>query len=203
MEAKRPIDIEDLLIWTYQTQRADRVIRADEEAMPSGPSDRLSASALRELALAGVALSAAQGVYVPRSLHPDAEVVHEAVGMLPSKMRYMIVVSARTGERPDWTAGPVRMEPHWRELGSGELKPVVLYDRNRRPIMCPVEPRPTADEYRMARENWSCWHAGLVRLVGLLAEWPDCLRDFQPTGPAAPACPWLRPALVGQEPEGA
>ncbi|WP_372000922.1 hypothetical protein P7L68_19585 [Tistrella mobilis] len=189
---KRRIDIEDLLIWTYQTQRADRVIRAEEAALPKGPAGWAEASVLDGLGQTGVSIRSASGDRVPQSLHSDAETVHEAVSMLPSRMGALIILSARAGERPDWTAGRLRMEPQWRELASGGRKPVVIYDRNRNPVLCPVEPRPTAEEYRAARETWALWHEGLVRLVALLTQWPGCLQLFEIRGPTAPASPWAR-----------
>src|SRR4029077_5646996 len=109
--AGKTITTEELLIWTYQRQRADMVIRTgaglyEQERMASG----LEAHGSSPDGCVAVARNAAIGATIggsmaPGAVHPDAETVHEQLERLGDMARFLLLDYGRTGMAPDWLPG--------------------------------------------------------------------------------------------------
>lgn len=105
---RRPVDIENLLVWTYRDQRADKVCAGDrglfaQEASTDGHQRYATSgdgvAAMESIGALGVRVStsrASVGV-----LHDDAEIVHEAVTRLGEATARLMRGHARHASRPD------------------------------------------------------------------------------------------------------
>ena len=91
--ARKEIDIEHLLIWAFQAQRADR----HQVAGPGGYVD----SCVRIAGLAAFECKIDRSVvYGSPDVHPDALAVVDAVEMIRPPFNTLIVHHARGGTRP-------------------------------------------------------------------------------------------------------
>lgn len=197
-QGKRPIDVEELLRWTYRQQRADVVLERGIGLM--GPEAEVEGIEIH----GGSNLSVLErimklGCFVDRSgydmgdLHPDAEVVHRLVRRLDARVAglplgAMLVFHARGGTRPDRELACAMPKPvpvaHWR---TGEPS-VVWTDKGRRHGFCPVEYEPSASRILQAREEWRAWHRGLCLVA--LALHDEKLTLWHPLAPTVAARPW-------------
>lgn len=198
--ARQPIDVEQLLVWTYRDQRADVVIRRGAglhtlEALADG----VEVTTTSACGCASVARIAELGVRVDSSgrdagaLHPDAEVIHLAVMQLTEKLAglplwRLVIHHASMNERPDPMVGVVPRPRPYRHPVNGEVR-IEGKDRNGRYGYCPISYQPSDASIRAAREEYAAWHACLVWLVETLRIDPRLTR-WHPMPPAAPAEPW-------------
>ncbi len=181
-------DIEKLLIWTYQNQAADAVLNRQGSGLPSAAPAGSAAAMVRYAELgcrvdgtgAGAAFMAAVGT----DMHPDAEVVHEAVKMLGSALAIGLVISyAKAGSRPDCMADAVvRALPVYR----GNGKPTIEYENNRASY-CLVIYDPDPAHLEFVRATWVAWWDALALLVKRL----DGQIGRKVLMPPFPRQPWL------------
>ncbi|WP_316979976.1 hypothetical protein [Shumkonia mesophila] len=166
------MDIERLLIWTYQDQAADAIIgRAAGTAAPMTRGISNASMIANHIAL-GCRVDVSRGgavwaAGVACDLHPDAEATHEAVTALPSILVGMVIRHAKGGTRPDWCEGVMRRPV---AIKGGNGKPVVIYkDRARNyPDYCPLTYLPHADWIRDVRKIWLAWWDALDDIAGRL-----------------------------------
>ena len=198
--ARQPIDMEDLLVWTYRDQKADLVIRRGAglhtlEALADG----VEVHGVSACGCASVSRIAELGVRVDRSapdqgaLHPDAETVHRAVMRLDDRVHglprsRLVIVNAGRAERPDAMVGEVpRPIPVLNRKGEPS---VVFSDAGKRYGTCPVDYQPSATMILTAREEYTAWHAAL-RLLAMALQHEPKLTRWYPLAPAAPEAPWI------------
>ena len=197
----RQIDIEQLLIWTYQVQKADVADRMVNRVVHAGAlgygSD--SFSACERTSGLGTAVHASP--WTLPAVDPDAETVHDAVLKLPSQTTGLVIRHAKAGTRPEAYEGAVPLLlPRKRQNG----KIVVNRDARDHPWLCPLRQAigvPSRSGYRIAAESWDhiefsrgiyvMWHAALCVLADALS---GCLISHNPQTPSAPASPWKKPA---------
>lgn len=183
---RQVVDIERLVVWTYQQQAADRVVaRQGGRFYPSGGGGDSVAAVARRMSL-GVSIDCAGSVaYDAGHLHPDADMVHARVVRFPSLVAGMIIRHGRAGTRPDWEEGGVRLRPILR----GNGKPRIVYHDTggRYPAYCPVVADPCADHVEFARGQYVAWWDGLNALA---ADLDGLLRDHVVTPPNTPRTPW-------------
>lgn len=100
---RRPADIEELVIWTYRDQKADRHVSAKPR------TSAMSATAVVCSVLELQAIVDTSGPVTNHDVHPDAERVHELVQscMFGDLERGLIIYFGRTGAAPDWMPGAV------------------------------------------------------------------------------------------------
>lgn len=183
MTAKTVIDIERLLIWTYQAQAADVVSRRIAGAI--GPGQPVSNMAVLERQnLLGVRVDCSRAVGASRDLHPDAEAVHDWVLGLPGARIGLVISHAKAGTRPEWLPDTgMRVEPVTRSNG----KPKMEWDyAAKRPLYCPIRYVPDPSYVAFTREVYMDWWAVLSVMVDDL---PD-LSSHCVTGPEAEYEPW-------------
>lgn len=120
---KQVKDIEELLRWTYQDQRADIVWEQIRETFVAAVS--MTAVVAQRLEIGtSVDCSGKAGMIL---LHPDAEKIHEAVCCLDALELGLIVTHAKTASRPDLmseaeTLELIEEDPH----GATEL---IIFER--------------------------------------------------------------------------
>lgn len=181
------VDIERLLIWTYQNQVADQVTRRVMRGLaPQGYASTMGA-VVRQ-GLLGCRIDGGLGVVTcADDLHPDAEAVHDAVLSLPSLACGLVIMHAKAGTRPDWMEGVVqRLRPV--RMPSG--KPLVEYwDRERRkPAYCHIELYPSDESIRFARGVYLEWWDALDHLSFVVE---GRLTERRAVGPECPREPWV------------
>lgn len=189
--AAAAIAVEDLLIWTYQRQRAHVVDGAgiglhELERRAAGIAVyRRSADGCAAIA-EGAALGARIDGGAPDAgaLHPDAEAVHQAVSRLAA--RAVLIQFGLTGAAPDAMRGVVpRVEPVWRN--AERRKPAMIHDANRHGLACLIRIVPDWSTIECARQAYRTWHDGLVALAarlggGPLRQWSSVVVRAAPLG---------------------
>lgn len=175
-------EIEPLLWWTYQAQYA-HVLQVDDDL-------RVTMRALAGVGGMGGAFDmwSQLGTLVDgRSggfeVHPDAEAVHDQVLALDSVARGLVVMHANGGTQPDWMEDErMRALPVLRGNGS----PLVEYDQNKRPSMCPIRYDPPPGHIEFARGVWVRWWDGVQAVAdSLSARW-----GRRVVGLTVPRQPW-------------
>jgi len=95
---KQEIDVEELVRWTYQDQRADVIINQLEEL---GYNSKMVCSTANVIGLLEVGCAIDNSSQTTLALHPDAEAVHDAVRTLGEEEMGLVVHHAKTSTRPD------------------------------------------------------------------------------------------------------
>lgn len=182
--SRKLIDIEDLLIWTYQKQVADKVTaKIIHGIFPQGYVS--NAARLGSYARLGVRIDNPVQLFTASAeIHPDAEAVHERVVRFPALEIGLMITHAKAGDRPDWMPDAVpRCVPIRRSNG----RPKMEYDaKGKRPVFCPVVYVPDPEVIDFQRRMYGVWWSAL-RAV---ASWLEDLSCYQVEGPGAPARPW-------------
>ncbi|EKE70882.1 hypothetical protein [Oceanibaculum indicum] len=198
----RQITARALLEWTYRDQCADRLADAgligperDAAGLEPRGSSADGVAALMRRDVLGVRIDGGPVGVSPR-LHPDAEAVHDfVIAALPGLSPWMIR-HARAGSCPDWgQAMRPRMEPDWKgePRHDGFGRPVrgsyrMIYDANRNPIACAVQP---ADHviYRDAlRQDYRRWYDGVAAVFAAFRH--GGLEAHRLSGIGADPMPW-------------
>lgn len=181
--AKIDRDIQELLVWTYQVERADVVDRAAGRGIyPGCPTNMGMIAAHAELGFS-IPLER-RGVGAKADMHPDAEAVHYAVCDLDPTAAGLVFQFAKRGGEPDAMVGVV---PKLIDIvrPNGKLK----YKRQGGEIVGVYQRWDVLPEHvDFARATYAEWHAGLVELVTVLGS----MATYRATGPAAPTAPWKK-----------
>lgn len=178
------MDMEDLLVWTYQDQFAHTVTVTDDLRLV-GAGYGNGMRGFEVLADLGCLVDGKPGV---ANVAGDAEAIHAAVLALDDVACGLVVMHAVAGTRPDWMPGAVPLPvPVRRANGKPEL---VYHDLARsKPAYCRPRYKPAAEVIELARESYTAWWqgvAGLAVALGLRG-----LEDHEISGFAAPGTPWL------------
>lgn len=118
------VDLEQLVIWTVRDQKADRDDAAWHDIEAAVYNNELGGRSYRGVQVdlcrpsadgcATIARNAAVGCTIdgggpirgiPPAVHPDAELVADAIHRLRPAARRLVLHHGRTGERPDWSTG--------------------------------------------------------------------------------------------------
>lgn len=181
MAVKTLIDVEKLLVWTYQRQRADDVVSA------VGGSSLAAHAKAQSWGMGG------GGGGATTDIHPDALLVHGVVRQLSKLHCGLVIMHARTGGRPDWLPGAtfklvaalngkgkpmMDRDPVTHRFNLCYLK--YHFDREAR-IFDPAN-------IAVARLTYLHWAEGVTIVAGRLAEME--MRDFIVAEAAFPLKPW-------------
>lgn len=192
------VDVERLLVWTYQTCQAHNAVRVGLYEGERAASRTVYAASSGD----GCATVAEQGRLGCRvdvsgartdQLNEDAERVHQLVMMLES--RALLIRHGRAGTRPEGFDIPdPHLEPVWKDLPRYDSRGLpaprsfeLWTDQRRHAIGCPLQLSEAVEYVEVMREEFRIWRAGLVALAEALAHTP--LRRFRVTGPAVPSEP--------------
>jgi hypothetical protein len=201
--AKEARDIEDLIVWAYHVEQADKAGRGGWGL--GGGSDSI-------LRVERAALAGSAGGTTGNVCHPDAEAIHAAVLGLSRWERALVISHGHASSRPDWMTG-ARLVMAAVEGVRGN--PKRIYDQGRNVIGHQVRPacELAAGEVHYApmgrdvgewfsdlvdghRVMYAAWRDALARLA---CELDGALGDCRPVGPAAPARPWEAGVDVGRK----
>jgi len=180
---RKSIDIERLLVWTYQDQAADAVARRGGMYILAGHRDSVAAVAARGALGCRIQGGGPFG-YSANDLHPDAETVHDTVKGLPADRIGLVISHAKGGTRPDWMPDA---RPKAVPVLRGNGKPRVEYGPDKRPSYCPVRFEPDPGHVAFLRGVWRTWWDALAVLAGKL----DGELGRKVLGPPFPREPWM------------
>lgn len=214
--AKRPVDAEYLVFWTYAVQKADiadRVALNDGEAAVAGvPRPRSSADGVARVERIGL-LGRMIDETIPGNgaLAADAIAVHELVEKMQA---FRLVQYGRRGERPDYGGAPVqRLEPAWREGPEyderglprrGSFKIAQKRGAGRfEPDYCLLSLVDTTHFVAALRDDWREWWQQLRAIADFFQREPQRLERFIVSGLKAPEFPWLTVAGRSRRDQGA
>lgn len=189
---RQDIHIEDLLIWTYQAQRAHRVL---SRGAGLHPLERLAdgyevqnidtLAKLERIAELGVRVDG--GGTPGADMHPDAEVVVERLACMSKLKAGMLMSCGQSGLEYDWLPGAV---PSLLPLRDNHGKPIVIYeDRARkRALYCPLVE--TREHIEFARKVYGLWWEAMAELATDLAKYDSLLSTYHVLPPRSPKEPW-------------
>ncbi|MBF0305174.1 MAG: hypothetical protein HQL41_05950 [Alphaproteobacteria bacterium] len=188
---RRDIEIEDLLLWTYQVQRAHLVIDRGVgmhplERMADGHAVQSSSSLTAFAAIEMLGVRVDGGGTASADLHPDAEAAAEEVKRLSPLKRGLVEHFGKTGEVPGWVPGGVRVE-----AVIIKDRPVVVYEdqqTKRKPLYCLVTDN--ADEVIHRRDTYQHWWDALDALARHLG--PKIMTSFTVLPPRSERMPWTK-----------
>lgn len=192
----------DLLVWTYQRQRADvmsgRGLWGPEaEVMDEEPFHQISGDGCAKIAAtAAYGCDIDGGGYQRAALHPDAEAVHDAVVALSADNwigAQLVRRYAKQGATPHWDVRQ-HLEPVYvggkPEVRDGDAY-TVRYRRELRVVSaryCPVEPYPANAWVEMMRGEYRAWYSGLAAVARMLER--AALTRWSIVGIGAEREPW-------------
>jgi len=189
------MDIEQLLIWTYQDQAADAVVgRAAGTSIPMIGGTSNSAMIASHMALGcrvdvpGGGARWAAGIAC--DIHPDAEALHDAVKELPSQWIGMVIRHAKAGTRPDWLPGAVPKVVQWR-YDRDHKKRRFEFDGKRHKFYCYFHYDPMPEYIAYMRRVYVEWWQALWVLYAHHARGELPLAKHKILRPVAPRRPWL------------
>lgn len=180
--AKRPIDIQELLVWAYRDQAVDEAPRN-----VSGP---------------GVALMRwdvpIDGSDIPVDIQSDAYAVDAAVRRMSRLQAALVIGCAKTAQPVDWMPGArLIMAAVVNDRGN----PAGIYDEARNRVGHRVRQAVEMPDGQILygwserdlaaiRVHYSVWREALVALVNHLRK-PGMLEGHDVCGPDAPIAPWI------------
>lgn len=193
----RPVDIEDLVIWTYRDQKADRLASVglwDAEARAAGfDVQRVSACGVAKVA--AIANLGARvdtgGIGRAGKVHHDAEVVHSLVQPM-GEAGLLVIAHGRAATRPaDGIARPRLVPAMWkRPPGPGRPGLAEWSTWDDGSPYTPLMTYNNADEVAHQREIWATWWRALWAVAKTLQAYPATLRHHRVTGFDTPQEPW-------------
>ena len=196
VELRQPTTMWQLLIWTYQRQKA----HLGETDAPGGNRASLSPTAVVvQRLLLGASIDGGRSFapYGGNSQVCDADAlgVHGCVLQLGKHAR-QVIETASLGQAPDWQPfyPPARVSAVWR-VKKGQRTPVMLYDENRHPLnACKIEitgfaPDRARQWIEHHRDIYINWWAALSVMHDWLAE-RQPLKRWLIRGVGAKPNPW-------------
>jgi hypothetical protein len=209
--AKRPIEIQDLVVWVIRDQKAHRIdgagiglfegeLAAEGRRVYRRSADGVAAT----MDNIGIGGRIQRIGHDSGELHPDAELVWGLIAKLPDPCRLPVIEAGRTGEPPQgaWLPEP-GLVPVWRKgprfdregrPAEGSFK--MIYDSNRNAISCPLEPEHEPSYIASVREEYRNWRAGLEHVARALIAEPERLRRWSVRPPRFADAPWDMPAAA-------
>lgn len=175
-DTRRPIDIEDLLIWAYADQRV-------AACTAYGLSPSITSTAVVER-VGTLGCRVDGGGAGSGKAHPDAVTIDCA--LMATAARGLLIHYACLRGRPDILQCRVIPDRCPRSGRVGRL-----YDDSRHWIGCHVRLTAAPEAVERSKQIYVDWWTGLRSARLLLAD--SCLRDFTITGPRASRTPWSRP----------
>ncbi len=170
-EPRKPrkiIDVEELLQWTYHTQRAHVIDLQDNQR--TGPVGyKTSFLAIERFARMGVKVDNVHKSSTHHT-HTDAETIHNTVKTLKPLWIGLLIHYANMGTRPDWMPGATpKIVPALDKHG----KPKIVYHdarTKRKPAYCVVRSEPSIEEIEFVRGVYTQWWDAMDSLLKKLPE---------------------------------
>lgn len=191
LEPVMSMDVEKLLIWTYQDQAADAIVgRYAGTAAPMIGGGSNAAMIANHISL-GCRVDVSRGgarwaAGVACDIDPDAEAVHEYVRCLPPALIGLVISHAKGGTRPDWMPGA---QPRPVAVYRKKDRPQMVYwdTKKNRPAYCILAYDPEPAHIAFMREVWMTWWDALASIADDL----DGRLKRKVLRPQFPREPWL------------
>lgn len=207
IKAKERMTMVSMLVWTYRDQKADvmtgkglfgpevAAVAGDEDSWEPHAWSRCGCAQMEAIGHVGCRIDG--GGWQRPSLHPDAEVIHDAVVVL-SQANWMGAALlrryGRLGGTPDW-CGDIRQEFE-PVFEANSRRPVqdrfdevsMVKGRASKHLYCPVQLYPPNEWIDLARGEYCAWHGALGRLFVSLSD--ATLSRHELTGLGAVPEPW-------------
>lgn len=184
---KRTFDVEGLLHWVFQVQKADRAIAIDT-AQATGRSyvrSGDSVARVNEQAILGTRIDSSPSMGFDAS--PDAERVAEFMfSNYRGSLLGVILRNARALTRPDWAPEGVIFQPVRNLRG----RPRIVYNANREPLYCEVTDANSREWVEACRAEYAEWWDALAYVAGEFSPETCRLCETEVTGFNAPFAPW-------------
>jgi hypothetical protein len=221
LDARRPVDVEDLVRWVYREQKVD-IVLAGRDQGPSGggvSSSGVMAAIGRLGCIVDTSGPGASWVADRAEIHPDAEAVHSFVLSRAAARGlgfHLVQRHAKDATRPNWRpdADP-RCLPQWREDRFGNSRAawdayglpkrgtfVVEYElgedgrKSHKPSHCPITWQDHPDVLAIERAEWRQWRRALDEIAAYFRANPGELVRHRVEGPAIEAEPWNAAAFL-------
>lgn len=178
-------DIEKVLWWVYQEQRADIVenkVRGD--LLGFGETSRCGCASVARIQELGIRPDVLG--YDNCAIHPDAEIIHAEVMALGLMTWGLIVGHAKAGTRPEDPRGVIiKMEPVYR--ANGKIRKI--WDHNNNWVGCRVRSTNSLENVNYMKDLYFRWFDGMEKLARNLADREGLLCHYRPSPPGAWAPP--------------
>jgi hypothetical protein len=195
---RHDIRIEELLLWTYQRQKADLVIERGVGLFPQEKDAdgifyrMISGDGTYQIHRnyeLGIKL---EGCGFPTcEIHPDAETVHELIKTksFTHLERGLLIEFGKTGLMPDWMPGAKpQIRPAVKK--NGKLKMIYRDRENTKPVACEIEIVLSQEHIDYMRSVYTKWWAALDKLCRMLWENDALVTSFNVLPPASAKQPW-------------
>lgn len=208
---RHDITVENLVIWTYQRQKADLIVERGVGLLPQEKgADGIFYKNISGDGTYQVQRNAELGTRIDcfgfpsAEIHPDAELVHELIKarIFTHLERGLLIDFGKTGLVPDWLPGAKpEVRPVYRKNG----KPKMIYaDRDRtKPIACEIQIVMSQDHIDFKRRIYEQWWAALDKLCTELWKGDKQVTSYNVQPPALARTPWMgkseRASLTAQE----
>lgn len=193
---RHDMTVDDLLIWTYQRQRADLIVERGVGLLPhEKDADGIFYKNISGDGAYQVQRNAELGTRIDcfgfpsAEIHPDAELVHELIKtkFFTHLDRGLLIDFGKTGLVPDWLPGAKpEIRPAYKK--NGKLK--MIYGDRKHPIACEIEIVMSQDHIDFKRRIYTQWWDALDKLRAQLWEKDTLVTSFNVQGPSAARTPW-------------
>jgi hypothetical protein len=197
---RHDVHVEELVIWTYQRQKADLIVERGVGLYPQEKdADGIFHKRISGDGVYQIHRNQELGVRVDcigfptADIHPDAETVHELIKTkaFTHLERGLLIDFGKTGLMPDWMPG-AKPEVRPALKKNGKLK-MIHSDRNKtKPIACEIEIVMTQDHIDFKRSIYTSWLGSLEKLCGEIWKNDLLMTSFNVLPPAAEKEPWKK-----------
>lgn len=196
---RQDIRIEELVIWTYEKQKADIIEDRGVGLMPhEKDADGIFYRMISGDGTYQIHRNWELGIkleitgWPTAQIHPDAELIHD---LIKSKKfthleRGLLIDFGKTGLMPDWMPGA---KPQIRPALNRKGKPKMLYayGSRKKPIACILEIINPQEHINFKRKIYNDWWAALDKLKAELWAGDDMVTSFNVLPSLAKKSPWL------------
>lgn len=206
---RHDVHIEELVIWTYQRQKADLIVERGVGLYPQEKAaDGIFYKMISGDGVYQVHRNQELGVRVDcigfptADIHPDAEMVHELIKTKTFTYleRGLLIDFGKTGLMPDWLPGAKpEIRPAYKK--NGQIKMIYGGKNNHKPIACEIEIVMSQDHIDFKRRIYGEWWAALDKLCREIWKADKVMTSYNVKPPMAHKEPWvgkINPATLTQ-----
>lgn len=197
---RHDITVDNLVIWTYQRQKADLIVERGVGLLPhEKDADGIFYKNISGDGTYQVHRNAELGTRIDcfgfpsAEIHPDAELVHELIKAksFTHLERGLLIDYGKTALVPDCLIGA---KPEIRPVFRKNGKPKMIYaDRDRtKPIACEIEIVMSQDHIEFKRRIYGQWWDALDKLCNELWKRDTLVTSYNVQGLAIARDPWVR-----------
>lgn len=200
---RHDIHVEDLVMWTYQRQKADLIVERGVGLYPhEKDADGIFYKNISGDGTYQVLRNSELGTRIDcigfpsAEIHPDAELVHETIKAkaFTHLERGLLIDFGKTGLVPDWLPGAKpEIRPMLRK--NGQIKMIYGGKNNHKAIGCEIEIVMSQDHIDFKRRIYGQWWRALEKLCKELWEKDTLVTSYNVQAPAVAFEPWQRKTI--------